>query len=273
MMNNVKECLANVENKGVLRSFDFNEHKRGTSLSPIREIFESLLELQKLDSQVATILGKGSTHPDVVSKEHELAFLLLQESAKVVALKDLSLREKQTKVALELCFGRYLKAEAAIQQTTSPSVKQSAITKVDQLRVLKQDLELKEHSIAKDCVALQTDLTSIQSKRAALQKIISSTLSLSREGEQSVAEQIRKIELLKAQVMPKLPVRYAILYQRLLNARKGVAISKLSGATCGACHMILPAQFVAELINSPVVEQCPACSRLLVPQFNDREAD
>lgn len=60
-------------------------------------------------------------------------------------------------------------------------------------------------------------------------------------------------------------------YEKTREAKGGVAVGTLSGVTCTACHMSLPAERVAELQAGPDVGVCPQCRRLIVVRDGDTE--
>ncbi|MDP2181083.1 MAG: C4-type zinc ribbon domain-containing protein [Actinomycetota bacterium] len=53
-------------------------------------------------------------------------------------------------------------------------------------------------------------------------------------------------------------------YEVLKEAKSGIGVGLLVGASCTACHMELPAERLEELHAGPEVAICPACRRLLV---------
>lgn len=76
--------------------------------------------------------------------------------------------------------------------------------------------------------------------------------------------EVREIEEKKAPVQGLIQPKYLSLYQRIADARGGIAVVRVRGTSCSGCHMILPPQFVSELARSSVIEQCPSCKRILV---------
>jgi len=53
-------------------------------------------------------------------------------------------------------------------------------------------------------------------------------------------------------------------YERLREAKKGVAVGALKGALCTACRTEIPAGEVQALQAGPEVAECPNCKRMLV---------
>jgi predicted nucleic acid-binding Zn-ribbon protein len=62
-------------------------------------------------------------------------------------------------------------------------------------------------------------------------------------------------------------------YESLIESKGGVAVGILSGATCGACRMELPADRVDELVSGPDIGECPLCHRLLIVRAEDEPSE
>ena len=52
-------------------------------------------------------------------------------------------------------------------------------------------------------------------------------------------------------------------FDRILRNKEGLGIVPLARGICSGCHMILPAQFVADVRRGEDVHFCPYCSRIL----------
>jgi len=255
----------NYERENLGRVGANDERGKDVLVISVGEILENLLELQNLDSQIAALKRTGEVSPDLKGKQEELKRVSLREQEKLKSIDDLRLNRNQTKSALEICRQRILKADAASKDIKSASVFQAIIKEIDQLKTLEQDLEVKDNSITKDFEALQAQLSEIQNERTNLENSIGSASGIKKEKERGTEGKIREIESLKNQVISKIPASNVALYTRLIQARGGVAISRILGSACGACHMTLPPQFFIQLGRSPNIEQCPNCHRILVP--------
>ena len=63
----------------------------------------------------------------------------------------------------------------------------------------------------------------------------------------------------------QLPPALKTRYEKLLVARKGRAVSDLSGDACTACGAHLPPQRAIAVRRGEAVVECPDCGRILVP--------
>ena len=53
------------------------------------------------------------------------------------------------------------------------------------------------------------------------------------------------------------------LYERLLEAREGVALAELDGRVCQACYMEVPTNLYVRIARGTTLAQCPSCDRIL----------
>jgi len=96
----------------------------------------------------------------------------------------------------------------------------------------------------------------------------SSVLSL-KVVDDSIADQIIKIQSKRDDIQKQVPEKYLALYKKIAGVRGGVGVAKLNASQCGECNMALPPQFVIDLVRSPLIEQCPHCKRILYPYSMD----
>ena len=109
-----------------------------------------------------------------------------------------------------------------------------------------QELQEKEEVLARQRLAVATEMAKLQEELAALEK------------------QCRK---LRKGVPPQLLKRYEFIRQR----RNGTAVAKVVDGVCMGCNMnILPQQFI-DLQKGMEILQCPHCQRILF--WIDEEAE
>lgn len=58
-------------------------------------------------------------------------------------------------------------------------------------------------------------------------------------------------------------------YESVSASKGGVAVGRLVGSSCSACHMELPAERVQQLLAGPDVGTCPQCRRLIVVRVEE----
>jgi len=77
----------------------------------------------------------------------------------------------------------------------------------------------------------------------------------------------KRLEELKAEREKRLgnnlPADVLDVYERLLQAREGVALAELDDRVCQGCYMTVPANVFVKLSRAVELVQCPSCDRIL----------
>jgi predicted nucleic acid-binding Zn-ribbon protein len=85
--------------------------------------------------------------------------------------------------------------------------------------------------------------------------------------EREIAEAEKKLAALKAERAERLGTQISHdvleIYERLLQAREGVALAELEGRVCQGCYMEVPANVFVKLSRGIELVQCPSCDRIL----------
>src|SRR5690606_15782280 len=228
--------------------------------SSLEKVLNSLLELQKLESEIGRLRCTQEPPYDSKVKMEELKRLRLLETEKLKSIEDYRVRRNQVASDLEDCRQRLMKAEGALKQIASSSVLQATMKEIERLKALEQELESKERSIEKESATIQGQISDVQAEQAKIDPGIKTETRNHTEAE--IILQIKEMESLRAEVISRIPVSYTALYERLIAARAGLAVVEIQGTVCGGCHMILPPQFLNSLKHSSRVEQCPKCHRI-----------
>jgi predicted nucleic acid-binding Zn-ribbon protein len=90
------------------------------------------------------------------------------------------------------------------------------------------------------------------------------------EEEVRVAERTAEIDRTRAEITASRATLTAKVRPDLLRkyegvrSRRGTAVAEVSDGICRACHVSLPPQFYAKVVEATDVLQCPSCQRLLV---------
>lgn len=147
---------------------------------------------------------------------------------------------------------------------TNPKELQHIAREMDALKRRRDKLEMEQMKL----------MERVEVGRAQVAKVDAALVQLARREEELTlafkskgGEMIAAIEALKARreelaagIGPDLLGRY----DTLRASRAGLGAGRLSGQSCTACRMELPAQRVQELSAGPEIGICPNCKRLLV---------
>jgi hypothetical protein len=63
--------------------------------------------------------------------------------------------------------------------------------------------------------------------------------------------------------LPNVPARTLAIYEQLLKGRRGVAVARMTGEICAACHVRLRPHVSQLIRKNEVIVQCESCQRIL----------
>ena len=72
-----------------------------------------------------------------------------------------------------------------------------------------------------------------------------------------------RLRTIAAAIVKDLPAALVSTFDTVLKARRGVAVSKVEGGLCAACHVRVRPQVLNDLIKGESVRQCDSCQRIL----------
>ncbi|MFH1852120.1 MAG: hypothetical protein ABIA75_07215 [Candidatus Neomarinimicrobiota bacterium] len=121
------------------------------------------------------------------------------------------------------------------------------------------DLELREEK--------STLEETTKSQELNLQSLSSDLLERRIKLERTIAESAEKkaeLERQRQEQIQGISPAWLSRYERVLEARDGVAVVALSGSSCGGCGSGVPRQIVAEIKDGKGIRICDVCSRFLI---------
>ena len=113
--------------------------------------------------------------------------------------------------------------------------------------------------IEKELTQLSTDY---EESNSELQQKISASSE-----EENILRQERDI------VKKKLTIQQLNSYERIRQAKRGVAVASCNGGVCSGCYSFIPPQKVVEIRNMQRLYYCESCGRILVWDKNEEEEE
>jgi hypothetical protein len=100
---------------------------------------------------------------------------------------------------------------------------------------------------------------------AAAEKLAASEQSTIAAEESVVRAEEQALMARRDAALADLPAALRARYDRLLGAKRGVAVAVLEKDACAACGSHLPPQKAIAVRRGEAVVECPDCGRILVP--------
>ncbi len=143
---------------------------------------------------------------------------------------------------------------------------QDVQSEIDGLRRRQSDLETEILEIMDLTEPVDEQLAEIDERRVALRAEVEAVSADLAAAEAGLAAELREVETARAEAAAALDGSLLERYDRLRVQLRGTAVARLTGTTCGACHLGLPAVDVDRLRRAPAgeVPSCPECGAILV---------
>ncbi len=230
-----------------------------------------LLVVQGLDTTIDQLRHRIETLPArraIVDREAELASVDVT-AAPVVARRD-ELARSQKRVEDEVA-GLEVKIAEEDRRLYSGAITaarelQDLQTELDALRRRQGDLETEILEIMDLAEPVDAQLVAFDEQRSALRSELEALRAELASTEVELAAELGRVEAERAEAVTGVDAALLGTYADLRRQLGGTAVARLTGTTCGACHLGLSAVDIAHLrrLESGEVPTCPECGALLV---------
>jgi len=123
--------------------------------------------------------------------------------------------------------------------------------------------ETKQLTLMEELDKINAKLPALQEKVNDYENRLAGLLKEIDEYMDSVSTQINELAAEKNESFIKLKPRTQQIYNKILNAKKLPAITKIAGTTCSSCNIDIPPQTVNEVRKENKLYTCDSCNRVL----------
>ena len=230
----------------------------------MQETLNQLIKLQKIDSRLLEIDEiKGDLPEKVVQKEALVEELSsgIKISFERISTIEKDIRELTTKA--DDSSNKLKKYKEQLYLVSSNKEYDALMSEIDQMKEFmnsfenqildfeEEKIQLKE-KIKLDELQINTNKEELELNQLELQEAMSH--SKSEEEDLSVK---------RNGLINNIDESYFNNYEKLRNAREGLAVATISRDACGACFNHLPPQFIIEVKQNDSLKLCPSCSVFL----------
>jgi len=160
--------------------------------------------------------------------------------------------------------------EEAISRSKS---RMAGVKKTQEYMAIQRELEnarksasSKEEELLKIIEVEEATRTALHERRARLQQLEEAVRSFEQSYRGKTAEmgdRVGQLEQQRSTLLQLLPKKLLRQYERILEARDGLAMAEVKDEMCLACHMGIPPQLYNELQRGDQIVSCPSCQRIL----------
>jgi len=220
------------------------------------EIYQRQLEQDIIPTQISEITERVERQKAVHAQaEEEVKNIKLSLSK-----KELELKEKEETIS---------KYDAQLMQVKT-NKEYSALQ--HEIATIKSDNSLLEEDIITFLDEVQKAETVATQEQSVLSELEKEFDRVKKELEEKVKENAIRIDELKAKkitLSQNVDGEVLAIYEKIVKARTGIALSEIKNESCGACQMRLRPQITNEVLLGKKIVQCESCSRILYIENHD----
>ena len=218
-----------------------------------------LAELQSVEHEIHNLQNP------LEAFERDTKMALKRVNVDIAALASrieiLKVAERQQRGATEICETRSKREEDRLKSAQSPKEVQGIQRELKKISDLLAESRRRQASLQVQLEDFTQTMYHLESARAKFQGQLEKPESKQLEIDSSQLERLRKRRGELEALMSQAHLR---LFRRIAQLRDGVAAVPLQGDKCGGCFVVLPPQFVRDMMKTPEVECCPNCRRILL---------
>ncbi len=214
----------------------------------MQEILEQLIELQKIDSKIASIEGVIKNTPSQIKAVQE-------KYEKAITGYD------SIKAALDENKKTYLVLEADLNEKKSnllnSQTKLSSVQNTKEYESVIRELDTLKKSVAEDEAKLKEMMNLDFKYESELSKMV--------ELKESLEKELEDVSISKADEDKEMHDELAKLMQQRENYASKIkkSIASVKDEVCNGCYMHIPPQLYVEVKKDLDVHTCPHCQRIL----------
>ena len=230
----------------------------------MQETLEQLIELQKIDSKIASIEGVIKNTPSqikAVKEKYEKA------TSGYNSIKEALDENKKNYLALEAALNEkknsLMKSQNKLSSVQNTKEYESVVRELDVLKKTITDDENKLKDMMNDDFKYESELSKIVELRESLEKELAEVSSSKADEDKELHEELEKlIEERQAQAS-KIKKSTLMKYDRVRAHRHNIGIASVKDEVCNGCYMHIPPQLYVEVKKDTDIHTCPHCQRIL----------
>lgn len=230
----------------------------------MQEILEQLIELQKLDSKIASIEGVLKNTPSqikVLKEKLEKAESGLNSIKAELEENKKSYNELQSSLEKKK---EYLdNSQKKITSVQNTKEYESVLRELESLKKLiaEEDALLKEKLNLN--YQYESDLSKNQELKDSLEKELDEKSNVKLDEEKDLRAELETLEKERAEFASKIKKSSLMKYERVRQHRHNIGIASVKDEVCNGCYMHIPPQLYVEVKKDNEVHTCPHCQRIL----------
>jgi predicted nucleic acid-binding Zn-ribbon protein len=233
--------------------------------SALQKTLYALIELQEIDMKLASLIEERGELPKIVDDiQSSISNKKNLHSEQTEKIKKLKIEEKNSELELETIKGQLKKYEDQLYKVKTNKEYDAIANETEIAKKKLNNLETKIletaeeiENLIKNNLEIEKELKELEIKFKESESELKGKINASSE-EENILKQEREI------VKNNLTREQIVTYERIRDAKKGMAVAYSNGGICSGCYAFIPPQKVVEIRNMKRIFKCESCGRILV---------
>ena len=228
---------------------------------------ENLIELQGIDTKLKDLndlLGDLPSKVEGLNQQEESIKHSLQSNKN--RLKELEVELHKKEVGISQLGGKVENLKDQLFLVTNNKQYDALMREIDHLKDKKSNFEnetielLEEkEKLTQDVESMESDLTGLSDDLSKRRLKLETAISQSAD-EKSILEKEKQARI------DKIDLNIMSVYDKVMDARGGLAVVPIVGSGCGGCGAHIPPQTLTEVRANTGIHRCDICGRFLYNQ-------
>ncbi len=231
----------------------------------MKEVVNYLIQLQHIDTRFKELqLQKGDLPMVIEEAENDLQEKLEAKNELAQKIEKLGLDRRMFEGEIEASKNILKKYEDQLYSVQTNKEYDAISLEIDTKKNEIGELENKilqsideEEEAKKEIAGLAEETEKIEKQLAEYHRELEEIIAHTREEETRLSDKRQKVE---SHIDP----RYIRQYERIRNAKDGLAVVPITRGSCGGCFSAIPPQKIVEIHESNRLFTCEYCGRILV---------
>ena len=246
--------------------FSFEAVSKGNEQEDsLKQVLELLMQLQRIDSQLADLESiKGDLPNQVKRLNLELTENELQHQTFEKKLDDYRKETGMTELEIKVLEGKQTKYKNQLYEVKTNREYDAVTHEIESVKI---EISKKESRILELMEATEGTQKALKETLDQIGRLKNEYQLKNEDLEKKQAATEREVIALKDKrdkVVRFIEPKILSGYERIRNAKNGLAIVPVVRNACGGCHKTLPPQKVLEIREMDTLYLCEVCGRMLV---------
>jgi predicted nucleic acid-binding Zn-ribbon protein len=223
-----------------------------------------LVQIQEKDVRIAEIVEKQKNLPEVIKSLRASLDKSQQDLAEATRVYDVAIKAHKTfESSLKDTEARITKLKEKIPEIKTNKEYHALLKEITTIEQEKSDLEEKILILLEKLDELKVKRTEKEQVLKEDEKSFMKEKEIVEKDYNQLAEMLKELESHKSDIVVQMDSKLLAEYNRLMTAKKGLAVVSVQGEHCLGCHMRIPPQVFSEIKKNEKIIYCLNCKRIL----------